>query len=93
MAAEANIALGNVQKVTEWCMSGIFGSSTIEPGATGDAVANFVKGLWTGWDDGMKIINQVRWGNTESWGHRALLPIPIQVLSANENLTQNPGWN
>ncbi|MDR1883325.1 MAG: RagB/SusD family nutrient uptake outer membrane protein [Prevotella sp.] len=41
---------------------------------------------------GMKYLNAVRWGDTASWGYRELLPIPLQAMQENPNLTQNSGW-
>ncbi len=92
LSAEAFLALENMPKAIDW-LNQIYQTGTIPPGSSHDELMTIINESWTGWDEGMKIINQVRWGNTEAWGYRALLPIPIQVLSANENLTQNPGWN
>lgn len=41
---------------------------------------------------GMKFLNAVRWGDTQSWGYHTLLPIPLQAMEENTALTQNTGW-
>ena len=45
------------------------------------------------WNRGVKYLVN-RFMKNEDWGqHLNLLPIPMDIMSANRNLVQNPGWD
>ncbi len=48
--------------------------------------------LSSSWNRGIKYYVN-RFMKREDWGYLNLLPIPIDIMSANRNLVQNPGWD
>jgi hypothetical protein len=96
LQAETYLKTENMQKAIE-CINIIYTAygraSRLSATATSDDIQSALRSehqLLTG--TGMKFMNAVRWGDTQSWEYRALLPVPLQAMQENPNLTQNPGW-
>ena len=60
--------------------------------ATSDEILAVIKTTYAGYDEGLKFRNASRWGETQTWGYRNLMPVPQQLLEENPCLQQNPGW-
>lgn len=94
--AEANVKLGNtseaIQRVNQINLAYALEPSLSE-GANAGAILTAIRNEYTKLvGTGMKFPNAVRWNDTQSWGYRALLPIPESELDRNPLLTQNMGW-
>lgn len=70
-----------------------YGQPTLSFGSTIEeiriAIRNIIK---NNNDNGLKIINAIRWGDTSTWEKYALFPIPLKAMKNNTQLTQNQGW-
>lgn len=66
----------------------------IDANASPDEIKQKVIDILSGsWNRGVKYLVN-RFMKNEDWGqHLNLLPIPMDIMSANRNLVQNPGWD
>jgi hypothetical protein len=95
LRAEAALATGNNNEAAQMVSvlyQRLNTGEQLQPSATAEEIRTAVRNIFSNWNTGMKFLNTDRWGLTANWGGRALLPIPQQVMEANPNLTQNPGW-
>lgn len=89
---EAYFELGQTNEALQYINSvnQVYGQT---PLTVGNDIFAAIRGEYSKLSDtGMKFLNAVRWNDTQSWGYRALLPIPQSALDKNPLLTQNTGW-
>jgi hypothetical protein len=92
LLAEAYLKTANAMEATQYInrIHQVFGIPLILPSDDIQAIIGQKYEMLS--HTGMKFLNAVRRGETESWGYRALLPVPLSEIHKNPNLTQNPGW-
>lgn len=62
-------------------------------GSTKEAIMTTIQNAFRNKNDrSIKLMNAIRWGDTNSWGKFALLPIPQSAMAENPLLSQNTGW-
>jgi hypothetical protein len=95
LSAEASVNLENNMEATQLVnilCAQLGMMPLLSQGATQEEIRAAIRSLFTAWNDGLKFLNVARWGDTEIWGSRALMPIPSGAMETNPNLVQNPGY-
>jgi hypothetical protein len=91
LSAEASLNLGHNEEAIQ-TVNIFMESSGMAPILTQEEIRTAIRSIFATWNDGLKFLNAARWGDTEDWEHRALLPVPRQAMEDNPDLMQNPGW-
>lgn len=98
LAAEANVRTGAIDQAKSYVNNlymqmGLNMPFSEGPSATQEEVMGVIQNKFSEFNTGMKFMNMVRWGSTASWEEKyTLMPIPLEVMDENPNLTQNTGW-